>query len=402
MALSVEAVTTLLTFAGLFYLLLALWGTRDFGRRARQIRTQTGEHPVFAPGVSILKPLKGIDPRMYDGLVSHCRQQYAGPFEILFGVSSLDDPAIAEIERLRAEFPGVSLSLVECPERIGASGKVTNLIQMLRQARYPYIVINDSDIRVSTRYLSRIMACFAELPVSASRRPRLPVGMVTAPYLGRTAAPGHGLTLWAKLEALGISTDFLAGVLAARKLEGGIRFGLGSTLAFSREALNSSGGLEPLVNHLADDYELGARIARAGFRVELAPEVVETTVPSYTFRGFWEHQLRWARSTRDSRRWGYLGLGITYALPWAVLNCIATGAELWSFSLLSLVLLTRIAVALAVGVGVLNDGQVLRDLWLIPLRDLFGLLVWAWSFASDEVVWRGECFRLRNGTLTRC
>ena len=115
-------------------------------------------------------------------------------------------------------------------------------------------------------------------------------------------------------------------------------------------------------------------------------------MPAYDFRGFWNHQMRWARSTRDSRRWGYVGLGITYCIPWAVLNCIASGFALWSFTLLSLVLLARVSVALTVGVGVLRDEQVLRDIWLLPLRDFFGLGFWAWSFASHTVVWRGEHF----------
>ena len=239
---------------------------------------------------------------------------------------------------------------------------------MLRQASYPYILINDSDIRVSPNYLARVMGSFGA--PAGDEDPG--VGMVTVPYLGRTAAEGKGLTLWARLEALGISTDFLPGVLTARKIEGGIRFGLGSTLAVSRTALAAAGGLEPLVDYLADDYEIGVRICRAGYRIELCGETVETTVPAYDFRGFWDHQLRWARSTRDSRRWGYVGLGITYCIPWAVLNCIASGFALWSFTLLSLVLLARVSVALTVGVGILRDEQVLRDIWLLPLRDFFG------------------------------
>jgi ceramide glucosyltransferase len=190
-------------------------------------------------------------------------------------------------------------------------------------------------------------------------------------------------------------------VLTARLIEGGIRFGLGSTLAISRKALAAAGGLEPLVDYLADDYEIGARIAQAGYRIELCGETVETTVPAYDFRGFVDHQLRWARSTRDSRRLGYLGLGITYCIPWAILNCVASGFALWSFSLLSMVLLARVAVALSVGVGVLRDGQVLRDIWLLPLRDFFGLGFWAWSFASDTVVWRGERFRLKDGKMSK-
>jgi ceramide glucosyltransferase len=387
MAIAIEAITTLLTLCGLAYLLLALWGTRDFAH----YWMRCAKDKSFAPDVSILKPVKGIDPHMYAGLVSHCRQQYAGNFEILFGVGSLDDPAMGEIERLQAEFPDCPIRVIECRERLGTSGKVSNLVQMLRQARYEHVLINDSDIFVSPLYLARVMMCFADASV----------GMVTAPYIGRTAERGSGRTVWSRLEALGISTDFLPGVLTARKLERGIRFGLGSTLATSKTVLAKIGGLEPLTEYLADDYEMGARIADAGYRVELCAEVVETTVPAYRFRGFCDHQLRWARSTRDSRKLGYVGLGITFALPWAVMTCIASGLALWSFSLLSVVVLARVAVALSVGVGILRDGQVLRDLWLLPLRDFFGLGFWAWSFAGDTVVWRGERFHLRDGRITR-
>jgi ceramide glucosyltransferase len=388
----IAAITTLVTLCGLAYLVLALWSARDFGRRWRRSAAGTVSAygvPAHAPDVTILKPVKGIDPRMYAGFVSHCTQQYVGRFEIVFGVSSLADPAVAEIERLRAEFPECTIRLVECNERLGTSGKVSNLIQMLREARYSHIVINDSDICVSPLYLARVMESF--------RDPK--VGMVTAPYIGRAVAGPSGITIWSKLEALGIATDFMPGVLTARKLEGGLHFGLGSTLAMRRSALDQAGGLEPLVEFLADDYELGKRIALAGYRVELCPEVVETTVPAYDFRGFWDHQLRWARSTRDSRKLGYVGLGITYALPWSLATCIASGFALWSFTLLSVVLLARVAVALTVGVGVLRDPQVLRDLWLLPLRDVWGLIFWIWSFAGDTVVWRGERFRLHEGRI---
>jgi ceramide glucosyltransferase len=372
-------------------MLLALTGARQFGHDCRRIAAAQANAPGFAPDVSILKPVKGVDARMYAGLASHCRQQYAGRFEILFGVGSADDPAVEEIARLRREFPQCDIRLIVCPQRLGTSGKVSNLIQMLPEAKYEYLLINDSDIHVSPRYLTRVMARFG------GER----VGMVTALYRGRTAAEGEALTLWARLEALAISTDFAAGVLAARRLEDGIHFGLGSTLAMSRAALAAAGGLEPLVDSLADDYELGARIAQAGFHVELCGEVVETAVPAYGLRGFCQHQLRWARTLRDARRWGYLGLGITYCIPWAVLNCVASGFALWSFTLLSLVVLARVAVALSVGIGVLGDAQVLRDIWLLLLRDFFGLGFWAWSFASDTIVWRGERFRLHNGKISR-
>jgi len=386
LAICIEGLTALLALAGVVYMTLVLWGARDFHRTC----CGRGRAEGFAPDVSILKPVKGIDQHMYAGFVSHCSQQYAGRYEIVFGVSNLTDPAVVEIERLKREFPEVAIRLVECTRRLGTSGKVSNLVQMLEEAAFEHVVINDSDILVSPRYLTHIMNCFAD--------PAGKVGMVTAPYIGRTPAKAG---LWSRLEALGISTDFFAGVLTARKLEGGIRFGLGSTLATTKAVLAETGGLEALVEYLADDYEMGVRIANAGYRVELVDEVVETSVPDYSLKGFVDHQLRWARSTRDSRKLGYVGLGITFCLPWAVFACIASGFALWSFTLLSLTLLARVSVALSVGVGVLHDGQVLRDLWLLPLRDFFAFGFWLWSFAGDTVVWRGEQFHLHDGRIRR-
>lgn len=391
LAICIEGLTALLALAGIVYMVLVLWGVRDFHLACRRRGLTSG----FTPDVSILKPVKGIDQRMYAGFVSHCSQQYAGRFELLFGVSSLSDPAVAEIERLKAEFPAIAIRLIECTQRLGTSGKVSNLVQMLQEARYEHVVINDSDILVSPRYLTHIMSCFEDPSRPAGPR----VGLVTAPYVGHTPARNAGL--WSRLEALGISTDFFAGVLTARKLEGGIRFGLGSTLATTRAVLAETGGLESLVEYLADDYEMGVRIADAGYRVELSEEVVETSVPDYTLQGFVDHQLRWARSTRDSRKLGYVGLGITFCLPWAIFACIASGFALWSFTLLSLALLARVAVALSVGVGVLRDQQVLRDLWLLPLRDFLAFGFWLWSFAGDTVVWRGEQFHLHEGRISK-
>jgi ceramide glucosyltransferase len=381
-ALAVEVLFAALTAGGIAYALLALAAARGFDRGTRRAGAAVG----LSPPVSVLKPLKGAEPHLYAAFASHCEQVYAGEFELLFGVRSLGDAAVAEVARLRVEYPGVAIRLIECPEELGSNGKVSTLAQLLREARFEHVIVNDSDIRVSPRYLERVMAAFA------GER----VGLVTAPYVGHAAG-----TLPSRMEALGISTDFMAGVLVARRLEGGIRFGLGSTLATTRTALASIGGFEALLNELADDYEMGARMIAAGWSVELVPEVVGTTVPAYTWRGFCEHQMRWARSTRDSRRAGYLGLGVTYVLPWAMATVLASGIALWSVSLLSLALLVRVTVALTVGVGILRDGQVLRDLWLLPLRDCFGLFFWAWSYASDEVVWRGERFHLRRGKLQR-
>jgi ceramide glucosyltransferase len=389
LAIGVGVATTLLSLAGFGYYLMALLSARSFGRASRL--------PIeeFQPDVSILKPVKGLDPEMYESFASHCRQQYGGAYELIFGVSSLEDPAVAAVMQLQQEFPEQSIRLVACPETLGTNGKVSNLVQMLTHARHGFIVINDSDILVSPFYLRRVMAGFAA-PGKAKQGRKGRVGLVTAPYRGKA----HG-TVASKLEALGISTDFMAGVLTARMLEGGIRFGLGSTLAFSQEALTAIGGLAPLVDYLADDYEAGARVYAAGYDVALSREVVETFVPAYKFEDFLAHQIRWSRSTRDSRKWGYAGLVFTFGLPWAFLSMIAWGFSLPSLALFVLVLVARTALALSVGVGILGDQQVLRDWWLLLPRDLIALGLWAWSFAGDTVVWRGYRFVLKNGKLSR-
>jgi ceramide glucosyltransferase len=381
----VAGTTTVLAFAGCGYSLFALWSARAFVRATRKPPLD------FHPPVSILKPVKGLDPEMYESFASHCRQDYPGEYEVLFAAGSPDDPAIPAIERLRSEFPERSIRLVLCPETLGANGKVGSLAQALPHARHGHILINDSDILVSPRYLSRIMAGFG-----AATKSGKPVGMVTALYRGRA----YG-TIPSRLEALGIVAGFAPNVLTAWLIEGGIRFGLGSTLAVSREALEAVGGLLPLADYVADDYQLGARVAAKGYEVVLSREVVETSVPAYSFAEFAAHQLRWARTVRDARPAGYVGMVFTYGLAWALLNAMATGGSLESLALLSISAAARAAVALMIGGELLGDRRVLRDLWLLPLRDLVALGLWAWSYASATVRWRGDEFIIRDGKLIR-
>jgi ceramide glucosyltransferase len=385
LAQAIEIVTTFLTVAGMGYFAAALLAARIFlAARRRPL-------PAFAPPVSILKSLKGLDPGMLDAFRSHCRQSYAGEFELLFGVSSMEDPAVRAVHQLQSEFPDRTIRLVECPERLGTNGKVSTLIQLARLARFEFLLINDSDITVSPRYLERVMACFA------LERPGQPQpGLVTTLYRGQA----HG-GLPSRFEALGIATDFQAGVLLSKWIEGGLHYGMGSTLAVHRAALEKAGGLEALVDHLADDYEMGARVARAGFRVELSPEVVETSIPAYGRRGFADHQLRWLRTVRDARPWGYVGLIFTHGLGWALLNVLASGLSPLSLWLLALAFFLRLALAMTVGAAVLADRQVLANLWLLPLRDLVAMGLWAAGFAGNTIVWRGERFIVRGGKLER-
>ena len=222
------------------------------------------------------------------------------------------------------------------------------------------------------------------------------VGMVTCLYRGVA-----GATLGSRLEALGISTDFCASVLAARQIESGMRFGLGSTLAFRRSDLEKIGGFQTILNHLADDYELGKRIADLGLGVKLSDVVVETYLPPYRLRDFFAHQLRWARGVRDARSGGYFGLVFTFGILWAWLAVAASRGALWAWAALAVTLSLRLAVALVVGWNVLRDRQVLNYAWMIPLRDLIAFLVWVASLGGHTVAWRGDRFNLKDGKLTR-
>jgi len=368
------------TVASIAYYAICLWGALSF---LRQQRARLQPSIVFPP-VSILKPLRGIDPGMYESFRSHTLQDYP-EYEIIFGVSDPDDPAINLVHRLQAEFPQRGIRLIVCRQRLGANIKVSNLVQMLPHVRHEFLVVNDSDLRVPQNYLRQATGPLMDPAV----------GLVTCLYRGVAST-----TLGSHLESLGIATDFCAGVLAARQLEG-IKFGLGSTLSFRRRDLVSIGGFEAIADHLADDYEIGSRLAKMGLKVVLGSNVVESFLPAYSLRQFLEHQLRWARTLRSARPWGYLGLALTFGLPWALLLLAFSRGALWAWSLFVAALATRSAVALVVGYRTLGDGQVASDWWLLPMRDIIALAVWIASFAGRQVAWRGDLFTLRNGKLIR-
>lgn len=373
-----EVVTIAASLAGIGYYLACLWAARNYRRSAHAAETQ------LLPPVSILKPLKGKDPEIYESFRSHCLQDYP-EYELIFGVSDPHDPAVQAVEQLRREFPQHSIQLIVCGESLGTNAKVSNLIQMARAASYDHYIVSDSDIRVSPDYLQRVLAPFANSKV----------GVVTCLYRG-VAGP----TLGSKLESLGISTDFLAGVLVARVLEG-VRFALGSTMAFRRDDLQAIGGFESIVDYLADDYELGNRIAALGREVVISEEVVDTFLPAYSFGQFIDHQLRWARGVRAARAGGYLGLLFTFGWQWALLAVLVSKGAFWSWGLLAFAASLRALVAWGVGWRVLQDRQLLRLFPMLPLRDLIAPLVWMASFAGNTVTWRGDRFTVQGGKLTR-
>lgn len=338
------------------------------------------ERPVPAgalPPVSILKPIHGRDPGLYDALRTHALQDYP-EYEILFGFNRVDDPAFADVRRLIGEFPQVRMrsikALTDAP-----NGKVGVLERLAAEARHPVLLVNDSDIAVGRDYLKRVVPPLAAPATS----------LVTCLY--RASSPHFP----GKFEALGISTDFAPGVLVSR-LIGMSRFALGSTMVFRAAGLRAMGGFAAIRDHIADDYELGRRLSSLGGRVVLSHTVVETTLQGRRWRDVWAHQLRWARTIRRAQPSGYAGLVITNAALWAALAALA---GLWQAAALALGV--RMLAGLAVGVGILRDTQSLLLAPLIPLRDLWGLAVWAAGLAGDTVDWRGQRMRLsRGGRIT--
>jgi ceramide glucosyltransferase len=370
--------TAVAAIAGIGYYVLCLFAAHDYLAYAER----KSAAPVFTPSVSILKPLRGADPEMYQAFRSHCLQDYP-EYELIFAVSDPADPAAVLVGNLQQEFPDRAIKLVICDRLLGPNGKVSNLVHALAYARFDHFIVNDSDITVPPDYLRRVMAPFADPQV----------GMVTCLYRGIS-----GKTLGSRLESIGISTDFSAGVLAARMLQG-VKFGLGSTLAMRRLDLEQIGGFESLVDYLADDYQLGARIAATGKRVVVSEIVVDHHLPDYTFAEFFVHQMRWARAIRDSRTLDYIGIAATFGVPWALLAVLFSRGTGWGWVLLALTLIMRFALAKVMTSKVLRQPLQSIDYVLIPVRDVIALFVWLASFVGHTIHWRGLKFRLKDGKL---
>ena len=327
--------------------------------------------PAPAPPLSILKPVHGRDPQFYQAILSHAAQDYP-EFEILFGTNNPEDPALPDIRRLQREFPGRRIEIVIAPTD-APNAKVGVLAELAKRARYPLLLVNDSDIVVEPGYLRAVTAPLADPAV----------GMVTCLY--RAAAES-----WpSRCEALGIATEFAPSVLVARLL-GVAEFALGSTMVFRAEALARIGGFPAIANYIADDYQLGRRIAQLGYRIAFAPVVVETDLGAGTWGETWRHQLRWSRTIRVSRASGYYGYVVTHATFWSL---IALAARQWEIA--AAVIAIRVLAGVWIGAGILRDRKVLRDFWMIPFRDLFGFAIWTGGIFGDTVHWRDRELRLR-------
>ncbi|MFL6353097.1 MAG: bacteriohopanetetrol glucosamine biosynthesis glycosyltransferase HpnI [Bryobacteraceae bacterium] len=357
--LPATAYQCLAIYAGLRYLL-----KRRSARSPAPQQTKSDCVLESRPGVSVLKPLRGLDSNTYEAFVSQIEQQYP-TFEILFGVSEEGDPAAAEVRRLMRDFPEAAIRLI-----VGATaapnGKVGILMELARHAQYPIWVVNDSDIKVGSRYLASVVEPLSERGI----------GLVTCLYRPRAHSLAAG---W---EALGIATDFMPSALVA-PLVGVREFGLGSTLAFRAADLERVGGFATVAEYLADDYQLAKRVSGIGKRVLLSQYVVETSVNESTWRGVWEHQLRWARTIRVSKGNSYAGLPIAHAGVW-VLIAAACGA--WGSA--GILVTARIASALITGCFVLRSSVATVFCWLAPVWDVYAFAVWLASYMSRKVRWR--------------
>jgi ceramide glucosyltransferase len=361
------------------YYLLAIYSARRFFRAAVPRNTD------FTPPVSVLKPVRGLDPDAYENFASFCRLDYPD-YEILFCVAGDADAAVPVIRKLMADFPQRRIRLLIGSDAIGANAKVNKLIRLAREARHDVLVISDSDIVVAPDYLRAVVAPFRDARV----------GGVTCMYLGITTAQ-----IWPELEALGATSEFFAAVIVARELRG-VDFGLGATIATTQSHLADIGGFESFADYLADDYELCNRIAARGHRVELLRHTVHTHYPPEKFSEFFAHQLRWSLAFRASRPDGYLGMLFMQGLPWAAAAAIyacATHRAWLAAGYVAAYLMVRYWLAWEVGARGFKDPLVRRKWWLVPLRDVAWFFVWFAGFFKRRLIWRGTEFRLRRGRL---
>lgn len=335
---------------------------------------------AFTPPMTILKPVKGLDPELLENLRSFCRQDYP-TYGILFGVADPQDPALGVVRQVLAEYPEADARLVPCPEAIGPNGKVSSLQQMAALARHEILVVSDSDTRVAPDYLRRVAAPFAD--------PR--VGLVTALYRGVSPA---GLA--AHLERLIIHTLFIPGVLIAYLLEG-MTFALGATMAVRRKVLEQVGGFAAFAHVLAEDYQMGQRAVAAGYTVALADTVVDCVLGRMPAPHFLTRQIRWARTMRSCRPGGYLGSLIRHGIFLSLLLLLVEGPTGLALGLLSATIALRLAVAVVVSVRVLRLPDPAQGLWFLPVADALSLLLWALAFAGNTVTWRGRRYRLVHG-----
>lgn len=370
----------LLICSGLYHLFALYCVMEFFGRKETEPANAS-----FGP-VSVLKPLKGMDPEFRENLRSFCAQDYP-EYEILLGFADSGDDAIPRARELAKECTGSDIKVIISGKDLGANRKVSNLHGLAESARYPLLAINDSDMRVEASYLKRIVA---EYNSEAN------VGMVTSLY--KISDPG---SVGTALESLTIALDFIPSVLVARRTEG-VTFGLGASMLISKKSLEEIGGFSAIADYIADDYQLGNRLWKKGYKIIISGLVLETVVGRMSVRDYLTHQIRWARTYRASRPKGFIGSGITHLFPLALLFLILEGPSAPALIILGGAVGLRYATAYVLHKKVIRSQSWLKWLVLLPLKDILCAGVWAWTFTGRKIWWRGRRYRILKDGRMRC
>ena len=341
----------------------------------------------FAPAISILKPLKGCDATTRESLQSGLKQNYAGQLEILFGVADENDPVNAIIRTLLAENPAASARLVVCENLVGANAKVAKLSQLEKLALHDLILVCDADVRVPEDFLANFVA-----PLRDEK-----IALVNCFY--RLANPTTAAMHW---EAIAVNADFWSQVLQSAALKP-LDFALGAAILVRRNALAEIGGFAALADCLADDYQLGNRVAKNGGGIALCPVVVECWDAPTGWRQVWNHQLRWARTIRVCQPLPYffsiLSNASLWPLLWLPVSIFATKNFCAPLAAI-LFLLVRILVAQSLQRRFTPERKLISPAWLVLLKDVLGAAIWLNAFAGNTVEWRGRKLKLRrDGTL---
>jgi ceramide glucosyltransferase len=346
---------------------------------------QRVSHQASAPAVTLLKSLKSCDPETANCLRSWFAQDYAGEIQILFGVASPDDPAYAVVKKLMMEFPARDAQLVVCGPLRRANAKVSKLAELEKLAKHDLLVISDADVRVPADFLAN-----AVVPLHDAE-----VGLVNCFY--RLANPS---TLAMRWEAVAINADFWSQVLQSKTLKP-LDFALGAAMATRRKQLEEIGGFESLADCLADDYQLGNRIARKGHRIALCPLVVECWDPPHTWKSVWKHQLRWARTIRVCQPAPYFFSVLSNPTLWPLLWVLLAPAKC-SLTIFAAALCVRILTALDLQWRLTQSLGHVPFLWLAPVKDLLQAAIWLGAFVGNTIEWRGQRFHLRrDGILVK-
>lgn len=373
-----NAIAIVGTISSTIYLLLVLVAAMRFRVRQRRIASVSGNIPERH--VVLMKPVHGAEPRLDVNFASFFRQNYSN-YEIIFCARHATDPAFKVVDKVSARFPRVKVTKLASGEPPWINPRTYSMQVMLEAAPDSLLIITDSDVEVDPNFVPAIVRHFEDANV----------GLVTCLYRGVATAG-----IWSRLEALTMSVDISSGVLVAEMLEG-MKFSLGPCIATTKRVIAAAGGLESISEYYADDFVLGNRVSKAGFKVVLSDYIINHIVTNGAFISSLRHQLGWIRSTRFSRAKGHLGTLLTYATPFAILGFVTelgVGNRALALAFLAWGIANRIIQSVAVGGCVVRDRQAIAGCLLYPVRDFLTFCFWIWSYLGNKVRYRGEIYRI--------